>query len=634
MDIGTLLLLDVAVAASKSSASTRPTSKAPVSTSSRQSSGGSSTAFAGVGRGRVLGASAGSSSSRLPCRWSSAAYSTSTYPSPGTGQGSASRASTSLAHYNSGTHQFTSTGRPASTNLRRESDGRKPQGASGSSQPVPQPAVQPVRQYGPVSFTVPASNVDPKRLPNVSKRGLTRAAFKRQGPPPTAMIRTTYHDNPNWKNAAVINIWNSQFYALPTEILVVIAKMLDQEDKHAFRATCSLFMKLFSDWLLHDDWDTSKGGFLYPVIDNPWQYRLKKAAGLDAVARRTQLMRQQDLCAECMLFRTGNNTGFGSAAWLLENELSSPCRGCNVPHNQVFFPSKQRSQWTRLNCIGRGGAIRLCSHRNVRWSDLRDAGKLTRRRNGENTPNVRAEITCFHPSHALNAGVCTKFSYPSRLDPSHPPSCYPTLTIIRKAWGAKGRFNLVKRNTIYLFDIDPSQHVSLQNIRDIMKSLARSQPLIPTRDFYNTAQLCPHVTFADKLLLQAFWPSRCACFGMHAPLPWQGQQRALDVLPDRFQGDPNGVPLAECLSAAQRDPSRVGKFLQPGAVHLDVLAEVEGISKPLDERWLGLVHPDTWGVREKKGTKHILWCDGYQCAIGTKWEEHGRLNERNFPKKG
>ncbi|KAK0653005.1 hypothetical protein B0T16DRAFT_490741 [Cercophora newfieldiana] len=216
-------------------------------------------------------------------------------------------------------------------------------------------------------------------------------------------------------------------------------------------------------------------------------------------------------------------------------------------------------------------------------------------------PYLRHEFSCFHPSHTRH-GVTADFSYLGRLDPKNAVTFYPTLTISRKAFGSKGK-------------------------RDV---------------------LCPHVKFDDGVLLQAFWPSRCACFGLHHPLPWQACDRALKELPDRYNGDPKGVPLAECLAAAKADPSREGKFLTPGAVHtavcracitsyfwrlertsvfLEVLAEAEGVTYPLDRKWLSLVDPETWGVRDSEGTKNILWCKDDKCRVTSTWEEHGWLNE-------
>ncbi|KAK4448286.1 hypothetical protein QBC34DRAFT_381529 [Podospora aff. communis PSN243] len=620
-------------------------SNTPTLTHPSRKSGQSSSIFAGsgggFGGGRTLGTSAGSSSSRLPGRWYSAVPSTTGYPSEGSGEGSAIRASKSSYDLGKQTHSSSLTA--SAPSISSKASAPSPTTSHGPSNQAASPRYV---QFGAVKYFDAASN-NVQKPGNTTKRPRNiRNIRKRRLKPPLAAVVTTDADysSPDWKSAAAINARNSPLYALPVEILVQITQMLDSEDKYVLRATSSLFLKLFGDSTFRPDWQPRKQWSSRARVDRPWQYSLSLPA--PASWNRIERMRQQDLCEGCMTLRTTDFAQYDLADWRLKKDQRWKCHRCNETHNETFFTAGQLSWPAMYTCIGRVGAIRLCAHRQVRWNELHGAGPLITRR-GKKSPYIRTRITCTHPSHARNAGVIRELMYPGRLDKTKAPPCYPTLTILRKLWGSKGQLDIVKRNTVYLFDIDYREILTLHDVKEIMQSLTHNH------DKYDAAQLCPHVTFSSDILLQAFWPSRCACFGMHAPLPWQGQQRALDVLPDRFEGDPNGVPLAECLAEAQRDPSRVGKFLQPGAVHtaccracktayfwrlegtrvyLDVLAEAEGVSRPLDTKWLTLVHPETWGVKEDSKTKGVLWCNGNNCVIGTKWEEHARLDEARFSK--
>src|SRR4051794_1439388 len=103
---------------------------------------------------------------------------------------------------------------------------------------------------------------------------------------------------------------------------------------------------------------------------------------------------------------------------MLKNKNLLFCSGCEVYHSKIFFSAKQSTVLLNKRiCIGLEGGIRLCSHKTVRWDDLRRGGYLTKRHDKPFSYWVQSVISCFHPSHRRR-DMSTAVSYPGKIDPN------------------------------------------------------------------------------------------------------------------------------------------------------------------------------------------------------------------------
>ncbi|KAK3989382.1 hypothetical protein QBC44DRAFT_370124 [Cladorrhinum sp. PSN332] len=456
---------------------------------------------------------------------------------------------------------------------------------------------------------------------------------------PVTILTPRNDGHPYWQMAAKRNTEMSILYRLPTEVLIIIFHRLSVDDMQVLRGTSALFMQLLSDKCFakyHLPGGVIKSSKFHTEL--PWQYALN---GYRVhVADR---MSRNDLCGRCLELRTWKRPKRGQPSDYkkMKRALAQPlrCSGCCQDHAAIFFSAKQKdTRKARRLCIGRKGGIRLCQHRVVKWAEVTGDGRLRRR--------SKFQITCKDPSHSRACKDNTKSRFQDTI-----VSCYPTLKVSRRGssqYKNQVRVKFTRRGKMHLFDLDPRRPLRFQELRNLLR--ARASNTGSKGDF----ALCPHVSLDDGILFQAFWPSRCACFGVHR-LPRQDFDNAQDEPPSTSRRGRGELPISQCLKRGTDNPAYVGQFLVPGALHVancsscptsyswsregpSVFLEVRASSRgyfeaPLEWSWMSLVDPDSWGCKKDAATMGVLWCEeekGKRCTTVSKRRNHSRL----FPSVG
>ncbi|KAB5546928.1 hypothetical protein GE09DRAFT_1223955 [Coniochaeta sp. 2T2.1] len=194
-----------------------------------------------------------------------------------------------------------------------------------------------------------------------------------------------------WITAFEQNLDESPIYQLPTELILMIASHLPDENKYVLQQVSRRFQGVY------DGPDFSRKPYLlFPT-----------AADISHAATRVEVqkpIRQDMFCQGCLTSINAEELGtvYGAAKKRLEEPMY--CAGCARDHPAMLFSISQRGKGSNERvCIGREGCVRICAHKVLYWSDVENTG---------DNISLKRNTSAFHNITGASSG-----SWISLLDP-------------------------------------------------------------------------------------------------------------------------------------------------------------------------------------------------------------------------
>ncbi|KAB5559718.1 hypothetical protein GE09DRAFT_1220382 [Coniochaeta sp. 2T2.1] len=166
-------------------------------------------------------------------------------------------------------------------------------------------------------------------------------------------------DQETWITAFVRNLDESPIYQLPTEMILMIASHLPDENKYVLQQVSRRFSGVYDG-----------PGF----SKMPYALSFPTAADISHAATRVELqklIRQDMFCQGCLTSIDADEPGTVYAAAKKRLEEPMYCAGCARDHPTMLFSISQRGKGSNERvCIGREGCLRICAHKVLYWSDV------------------------------------------------------------------------------------------------------------------------------------------------------------------------------------------------------------------------------------------------------------------------
>lgn len=357
---------------------------------------------------------------------------------------------------------------------------------------------------------------------------------------------------------------------------------LDPPSMYALRQSSKVFVRLFSDNLFrryHGHTRLATICTYFPMDSLTVREREETARCL-----------QRDMyCKSCLATRHGPDWDTRLAA--LQEELF--CQGCKTHHPRfLFFPESiedHKRGVGRLLCVGRLGRVTLCSHSTSRttttWQTI------------ESNAGVCDNTVCMHPSHLSSTGAKSRKGL----------SAFPRLSLFKTCSIAK--CVLAYGWDLPVLDIDQLNLPSLEAIREAL--------IRRVEQGFNNHALCKHIS-RGGYLRSFVLSSICPCFS----------------LPGRYLHPFSKDSRHDCFCQRQRYlnckdcGAMYAWFLDAGHVVL-MHRYIWPIRKPTSAAWLAFLDENSYrGRLFGMDTRHVLWCDNPQCAVGNgrRWESMVKAN--------
>ncbi|KAK3934623.1 hypothetical protein QBC46DRAFT_273420 [Diplogelasinospora grovesii] len=243
--------------------------------------------------------------------------------------------------------------------------------------------------------------------------------------------------------ATLHNCQHSPIYRMTEEILMIIMKHLDADilTQHCLRRASRLFRRLilgshYRPYSPNPGVDDMR--YLWDLNDEYWTLRGFEPGHMDMLRSR---LRNDQLCTACLQSSELNRTSENSLAWIGCKFSSWPrsqcrlhCAGCDRFHDGRAFSAAQAGKEKRI-CIGREGALRLCEHIQISWSDVESG--LARCSTVVGAKPTAAEIRC---DKAIHRACCqTKEARPTICLEKAPDGRCAFLTL---TWTAHARLDV------------------------------------------------------------------------------------------------------------------------------------------------------------------------------------------------
>ncbi|KAK3356949.1 hypothetical protein B0T25DRAFT_579097 [Lasiosphaeria hispida] len=265
--------------------------------------------------------------------------------------------------------------------------GTSPVGTGGSPSATASPPIAPT-PLSVSSTSLPASSTSlsvASTIPPVASTSLSAAVIPLPLPGTTTTTSDAAETATDDKLVLALLVKRRQnsealIWRLPVEIILKIMKEVatDPVSLYILRQTASIFAQLFcaSIFSAHHVIDPSETVWIRRsdsmTLDDlakpskTWPFVAFAARFLDRNQRLRirQVLRRDTLCEKCALFPESVKrelvTRLGQAMH---------CHGCAFPHPRIMFSHTQRNE-TQPICIGREGAVRLCPHRKMTFSQI------------------------------------------------------------------------------------------------------------------------------------------------------------------------------------------------------------------------------------------------------------------------
>lgn len=227
-------------------------------------------------------------------------------------------------------------------------------------------------------------------------------------------------------------VWNSKYSPLtrlPEEILLEILGHLEVDDDpvslYCLRRTCRTFRRL-----------THEPRFRKVMLPRSFKkggHRSENYLELTTIEANTlkQLLQKDGMCENCAVYCDGPVKGIrrkishywhsewgprrvfkNNCQFLKRRGPSGHCPRCRLYHDMTLFSKKQENHVETRKCLGREGAVQLCEHMHISWSQI-EAHVNSRQ---PRSPQAWAaclssfKIECHHHSHNIR---CTPLEAPA-----------------------------------------------------------------------------------------------------------------------------------------------------------------------------------------------------------------------------
>lgn len=180
--------------------------------------------------------------------------------------------------------------------------------------------------------------------------------------------------------AQIHNIENSRLGGLPEEILLHILGHVDEVSLYCLRRISRKFRRLIFEPKIWHRMEQSRGLYNYELRSGLSVRQTKELAGH---------LRKDGLCDECKSWCDVRADGSlkrradpMTCRFRSQGRRSLRCPPCDAYHDSRAFPSADQSRrdW---QCLGRLGAVQLCEHVHVSWSNIEGHVKKWRERTSE-----------------------------------------------------------------------------------------------------------------------------------------------------------------------------------------------------------------------------------------------------------
>lgn len=375
---------------------------------------------------------------------------------------------------------------------------------------------------------------------------------------------------------------SSAINRLSDEMLIEIMEHLDPASLYLLRQSSAVFLRLFGDNIFLDyHTDVQRARNYKPFAINSLTTLEQGEA-----AKSLQRGLYYNLCLEA-------RNGLDWDARLVGLQKILYCNGCTAKHLRFFFYSESIENHKRglgkLLYVGRLGQVKLCSHSTCQttatWETI------------ESNPGWLDTIVCTHMSHCPLEGRMSRQGVPAapRLDISQ--TCCIATCRLAYVWD------------LPLLYIDQFNIPSLEAVHEALITLIEGN--------LNNQMVCKHI-LRGRYLRSFVRSGICPCFSrpgrlLH-PFP---KDRRYDCTCDRER-------YLSCKGCG----AMFAWFLDDGHVVLMHRYKWD-IDKPTGAAWLALLDEESYRHHPfGEDTRHILWCDTPQCAvgIGRRWESMVKKN--------
>lgn len=375
---------------------------------------------------------------------------------------------------------------------------------------------------------------------------------------------------------------SSAISRLPDEILVGIISYLDPSSTYLLAQSSTLFRRLFGDRRFCRHHATTQRGSSCTTF-------AIRSLTVSEQAHTARILQRDMFCNVCLETRNGSDWD----ARLANLQELLYCHGCKREHPRLlFFPEDIEDHHERgfdkLFCVGLLGRVTLCSHSTYRttttWRTIESLSKGT------------DNIVCTHPSHRP----------PRRKGRLDGVSASPRLSL----WKIfKTGCDFAFGWDVPLLYIDQYNSPSLEAIHEALVELLKGN--------LNNQRVCKHVSRGGYL--RSFVRSGvCLCFSQPGGYlhPFSKDSRN-----DCFCDRERYLTCKDCGAS-------FAWYLDSGRVIL-MHRYVWEIERPTSSAWLAILDEDSYRNRLfVEDTRHVLWCDAPQCAVGQgrRWESLVKIN--------
>ncbi|KAI1096028.1 hypothetical protein F5B19DRAFT_488648 [Rostrohypoxylon terebratum] len=228
-------------------------------------------------------------------------------------------------------------------------------------------------------------------------------------------------------------VWNNKYSLLtrlPDEILLEILSYFevyhDPVSLYCLRRTCRTFRRLmceprFGRIMLPR---SARNGVRY-FSENHMELTTMEANALK------QLLQKDGMCEKCAVYCDGPVKGLrrrishywhsewgpsrvfkNNCKFLKRGALSAHCPHCRLYHNMALFSKWCEKEGEARKCLGREGAVQLCEHVHISWSQIENHMNEWHPRSAQawEACLARFNVECHHPSHNIR---CTSLEAPT-----------------------------------------------------------------------------------------------------------------------------------------------------------------------------------------------------------------------------